>query len=187
MPVKTLGRAVKDDGGGARVKNEFKPVKDSSNFDDDDSLQRATDLEWSCAKQVQQTKYGSTERTENEVSPQHIRRKGDRDLGQERNPLNNTSIEEDMSTNNTLFPYVACVQKHGRSGHKRSVMVKEVFGEDLVFPLYNNEDMACYITSSLVETAENVTFPILVQPLLPEMKIGEDTVQSIEKYSPPPS
>lgn len=185
LSVDDLSRIISSE-----MKNEFKPVKDSLNFDDDDFFQRATDLEWSRAKQVQQTQYDSTERTEDKVSPQHVRRKGDRDLGQERNPkinVNNTTIEENMSTNNTLFPYVACVQKHGRSGHKCSVMVKEVFGEDLVFPLYNNEDMACYITSSLVETAENVTFPILVQPLLPEMKIGEDTVRSIEKDSPPPS
>jgi len=172
----------------SELKNEFTSIgKDNVNHNE--LLKKATDLEWSRAKKAQTHMNEMVEKEE--TSAKHLRRPVDRDLNQDRNAHDengdtNVFVSSSADSSPLLYPYVACVQKHGRSGHICSDIVKQVFGEN-VMPLYNYEDMACYITSALAEVAENATFPIVVQPLLPEMKIGEDTVRSIEKDYPPPS
>lgn len=88
-----------------------------------------------------------------------------------------------FNSTNHVYPYIACANKLNTSGRASKSYVKTILATNDLMTLYNDEDMACFMTSASASEAEAAAenLYLMIQPLLPEMKIGEDTVQYLEE------
>lgn len=80
----------------------------------------------------------------------------------------------------TLMPFMSCCEKKLEKEERCIETIKQHFGKKII-PLYNHDHKVCVIVSSNASLAIVAPVSLSVTPLIPETKLLEGTVETIEK------